>query len=427
MFCTWFPSQLALATDALSIAWENMEAYAFPPICLIPKVLQHMRKFQCHIILITPQWPRRHWYTNLLQMSVACLRKLPLRQDLLVQLKTRIFHPKPEIFNLTAWLLSTDHSKIRDFRRTLENKVASWRSGTRKDYSIKFKKFNSWCCEQEIDPNAATLTNCADFLSSLFQTSLKYRTISGYRSMLSVMLPQINGYPVGQHPDIKRLLKGVFNSRPPVKQLVPEWDLRKVLDLLSSPPFEPMNKISLKCLTWKMVFLTAISMFRRCSDVQALRMDVGFMNILSEGVIFIREGLSKQDGPSHNCKKMFVPCFKKNRKLDPKTANDIYLKRKLGLRSSENETIRQLFLTVNKLHKAVSKQTVASWIVKVIKLAYGDSGMNIRAQSTRAIGPSWALFRGASISSILDTADWSSDTTFKRYYYREMEAQSWEF
>ena len=49
VFCTWFPSQLALATDALSIAWENMEAYAFPLICLIPKVLQHMRKFQCQI------------------------------------------------------------------------------------------------------------------------------------------------------------------------------------------------------------------------------------------------------------------------------------------------------------------------------------------------------------------------------------------
>ena len=154
-----------------------------------------------------------------------------------------------------------------------------------------------------------------------------------------------------------------------------------------------------------------------------------FMNILSEGVIFIREGLSKQDGPSHNCKKIFVPCFKKNRKLDPKRAIDIYLKRTSELRSSENETIRQLFLTVNKQHKAVSKQTVASWIVKVIQLAYGDSdlGMNIRAHSTRSIGPSWALFRGASISSILDAADWSSDTTFKRYYYREMEAQSWEF
>ena len=224
-------------------------------------------------------------YTNLLQMLVACPRKLPLRQDLLVQPKTRIFHPKPEIFNLTAWLAVNRSFQSKGFSEdTRKLMVASWRSGTWKDYSIKFKKFNSWCCEWEIDLNTATLTNCADFLSSLFQTGLKYRTILGYRSMLSVMLPQINGYPVGQHPDILRLLKGVFNSRPPVKQLVPEWDLQKVLDLLSNPPFEPMNKISLKCVTWKTFFLTPISTFRWCSDIQALRMDVGFMNILSEGV-----------------------------------------------------------------------------------------------------------------------------------------------
>ena len=307
--------------------------------------------------------------------------------------------------------------------------VASWRSGTRRDYSVKFKKFNSWCTERKIDPHAATLTNCADFLSSLFQVGLKYRTISGYRSMLSVMLPQINGYPVGQHPNIIRLLKGVFNSRPPVKQLVPEWDLKKILELLSNPPFEPMNKISLKCLTWKTIFLTAISTFRRCSDLQALRCDAGFMNILPEGVIFIREGLSKQDRPSHNCKKIFVPCFKKNRKLDPKRAVEIYVKRTSEFRSSsEMEMIRQLFLTINKPHKAASRQTIASWIVSLIKLAYSDSEseINVRAHSTRAIGPSWALFKGASLSDILDAADWSSDATFKSYYYREMDAPSWE-
>ena len=100
--------------------------------------------------------------------------------------------------------------------------VASWRPGTRKDYSVKFKQFSGWCSERKIDPYTATLTNCADFLSSLFQKGLKYRTISGYRSMLSVMLPKIDGTPIGQHTDITRLLKGVFNSRPPVKRLVPE-------------------------------------------------------------------------------------------------------------------------------------------------------------------------------------------------------------
>ncbi|MCG8045731.1 MAG: hypothetical protein JAY66_08610 [Candidatus Thiodiazotropha taylori] len=123
VFCTWIPSQLALATDALSIAWENMEAYAFPPICLIPKVIQHMKNFKCQMILIAPHWPRRPWYTSLLQMSIACPMKLPLVQDLLTQPKTSICHPNPQIFRLAAWLLSTDHCKIKAFQLTLES---SW-------------------------------------------------------------------------------------------------------------------------------------------------------------------------------------------------------------------------------------------------------------------------------------------------------------
>lgn len=115
--------------------------------------------------------------------------------------------------------------------------------------------------------------------------------------MLSAILPPAEGIAVGQHPDIIRLLKGVFNTRPPEKRLVPEWDLGKVLGLLASNLFEPISKVSLKHLTLKSVFLAAISTFRRCSDLQALRIDEGFMNIVPEGIIFVREGLSKQDRP----------------------------------------------------------------------------------------------------------------------------------
>ncbi|MCG7874955.1 MAG: hypothetical protein N0C90_01330 [Candidatus Thiodiazotropha endolucinida] len=88
--------------------------------------------------------------------------------------------------------------------------------------------------------------------------------------------------------------------------------------------------------------------------------------------------------------------------------------------------MNQLFVSINKPHKAVSKQTVSSWIVGVIRLAYEDSEMNVKAHSTRAIGPSWALFKGAALTSILEAADWSSAETFKRFYYRELESQSWE-
>ena len=41
---------------------------------------------------------------------------------------------------------------------------------------------------KQIDPNSATLTQIADFLSELFENGLQYRTIAGYRSMLSAVL-----------------------------------------------------------------------------------------------------------------------------------------------------------------------------------------------------------------------------------------------
>ena len=121
IFCSWIPHPEALALDALSISWENMFGYAYPPICLIPKVLQHITQFQCQIILIAPRWPRRHWYTQLLQLLVACPRKLPHRADLLLQHKALIHHPNPEVFSLHAWLLSTEISKRKAFLASLEN------------------------------------------------------------------------------------------------------------------------------------------------------------------------------------------------------------------------------------------------------------------------------------------------------------------
>ena len=121
IFCSWVPHPHALALDALSISWEKMFAYAYPPICLIPKVLQHMAQFHCQIILIAPKWPRRHWYTDLLQFLIACPRGLPPMPNLLHQPNSSINHPNPEIFSLHAWLLSTEVSKRKAFLANLEN------------------------------------------------------------------------------------------------------------------------------------------------------------------------------------------------------------------------------------------------------------------------------------------------------------------
>ena len=120
IFCTWDHHPLAYAVDAFSVTWNQMFAYAFPPICLIPKVLEHMKQGHCQVILIAPQWPRRHWYPDLLQLCIANPIKLPVTHNLLSQPNTIIYHPDPEVFNLNAWLLSTDNSLQTAFHRKLE-------------------------------------------------------------------------------------------------------------------------------------------------------------------------------------------------------------------------------------------------------------------------------------------------------------------
>lgn len=79
--------------------------------------------------------------------------------------------------------------------------------------------------------------------------------------------------------------------------------------MLQKSPFEPMKNSVLKYVTWKTIFLFAITTFRRCSDLQALGIGDGNISVHSTGVFFIREGLSKQDRPGHNGSKIFVPNF----------------------------------------------------------------------------------------------------------------------
>ena len=61
------------------------------------------------------------------------------------------------------------HFKEKGFsKQTRKLLQASWRKGTQKDYSCKFRKFNSWCSRKEVDPYNASLTDAAEFLTELF-------------------------------------------------------------------------------------------------------------------------------------------------------------------------------------------------------------------------------------------------------------------
>lgn len=88
------------------------------------------------------------------------------------------------------------------------------------------------------------MTVC-DFLTEQFEDLNKsYSTINSYRSVLSSMLLPVDGYSVGEHPIIARLLKGVFHVRPPEPRYSFAWDVNVLLTFLES--WFPLSALDLK-------------------------------------------------------------------------------------------------------------------------------------------------------------------------------------
>ena len=99
----------AAGTDALLQPWDDLQAYAFPPIAIIRRVLLKLRSSKnCELTLIAPFWPPRDWFPDLLELLSDVPITLSGRRDLLRQPHFHRFHQNLPMLRLTAWRLSSD-------------------------------------------------------------------------------------------------------------------------------------------------------------------------------------------------------------------------------------------------------------------------------------------------------------------------------
>ena len=62
-FVSPVPDPLAVAVDALTLPWEDLYAYAFPPTAILGKVVEKLLDSPCQrLILIAPGWPNMSWF-----------------------------------------------------------------------------------------------------------------------------------------------------------------------------------------------------------------------------------------------------------------------------------------------------------------------------------------------------------------------------
>ena len=221
-----------------------------------------------------------------------------------------------------------------------------------------------------------------------------------------------DGYTIGTHPLVVRFLTGVYNLRPTKPKYQETWDVNKVLCYLKT--LSPVEHLTLKLLSYKLVMLIALTQASRSQSISLLSIDG--MKKDDKSFTLYYSGLLKQ------CRKGKVnPVVQFHMySLDSdicvyRTLNE-YIIRTSPLRGSE----RNLLISYIKPYKHVVSTTVNRWIKCVMK----NSGIdvdNYSSHSTRSAISSKVRQSGLPLNEIMKVAGWSNADTFSRFYDKPLE------
>ncbi|KAK2564249.1 hypothetical protein P5673_012496 [Acropora cervicornis] len=134
--------------------------------------------------------------------------------------------------------------------------------------------------------------------------------------------------------------------------------------------------------------------------------DLRYRRFIPEGVTFALPDLTKKSRTGQDLKTSFHACFEENPNLCV-----------VNIPSLGSIKTQQTFIILHSPHKPISSASLSRWLKDIISRAGIDTSI-FKARSVRGASASAAYERGAPLQDILDLADWSTDSTLRRFYYR---------
>ena len=194
------------------------------------------------------------------------------------------------------------------------------------------------------------------------------------------------------------------------------WERAILLEFVKT--WSPARSLSLRRLSLNTAALVWLLTGQRGQSISMLHLQ----NItISDHVVKIRYGdILKTTRVGFQQAENIVKAYAPDRRLCLVTYLREYIARTKDVR---NKTV-QLFLITQKPHGPASKDTIAKWIKTIMLLAGLDMDI-FTPHSIRAASTSAALKARVPLDTILSTAGWSRDSTFRRYYNKP--AQDHEF
>ena len=272
------------------------------------------------------------------------------------------------------------------------------RRKTKIKYECVVRKWHKYCERDGLDVQATTNT-FLNFLGEEFDRNLGHSYIRGYTAALAPYIGNVD-------PSLrKKLMRGIYNRRPSKPRYSAIWDVDIVLSYVGAMITDKFMDLTLKTV--------ALFMLLSGSRVNMLsHFKVSNMTLTDTECTFVFNDVLKTDHPS---KQIIYRAYPSDKSLCPVKCMLEYLNAR-GEKSSSDH----IFIITRRPFSPASSDTIANWLKKVLSLSGIDTG-RYSAHSFRSASTSAAAFSGVSIMTILKAASWKNVSTFKQYYYKELD------
>ena len=187
-------------------------------------------------------------------------------------------------------------------------------------------------------------------------------------------------------------MKEIFEKRPCFPRYKQICDVKQVLQYLRT--LSPAHRWDLKQLPKKLLILIAVLSAQRAQSLHLL--DIEHMNLTSTICSFKIAHVVKQSKPGRHIKDLVFRSYAPDRRFCVVT----YIHRYLAVTSALRGEYKHFFISYNKPHKSVSKETLRRWLTQVMR----DSGIGVtvfKRHSIRLAATSATRDRATSITSII--------------------------
>ena len=316
-------------------------------------------------------------------------------------------------------------------RKVSERIVGARATSTNSLYQVRWSQFAKWCKEKKLSairPSVDTI--CKFFIFLWEERNLSVGTIKGFRSVLHSVLRH-NDININHNQDISDVIRSFIIERPVARRDSVAWNMDIVLRYLCSRKFEPLGLVPIRELTKKTLFLVTMALAKRVSEMQAISCDVGF-NQEGAVVSLLLNFRAKNDNKVRRLNRNFLVKSlsqlmgrEQERQLCPVRALRYYLDRTRNLRGN----IKNLFLAPKNTARPASKNGLAYYLKTTVVEAHKEASeetlrvCKVRSQEVRAVSTSLAFTHNLSIDSVIEAAQWRSNSVFASHYLKEVSLQ----